>query len=137
MSRRPSFQFYPADWLGSSNLRRCSHELKGVWIDVLCLMHGSPSEYGVLRWPLKDIAQAVGCKRSLLVALVEMGILKGADPGETSETFTYTPRSGRKNGPTLTLVPSQPGPIWFSSRMVKDEHVRIHAGAATRFSSED
>ena len=32
--RRPSFQFYPADWLGNTNLRRCSHSEKGAWIDV-------------------------------------------------------------------------------------------------------
>ena len=120
--KRPSFQFYPADWLGNSNLRRCTHAEKGVWIDVMCLMHDS-EEYGILRWSLKEIAQAVGCKVSDLKALVAKGVLKGSDT-ELTEALTYTPVSGRRKGPTVTLIDITKGPLWYSSRMVIDEYKR-------------
>jgi hypothetical protein len=43
----PSFQFYPNDWLGDMNLRMCSVATRGVWIDLLCIMHKS-KKYGYL-----------------------------------------------------------------------------------------
>lgn len=134
--KRPSFQFYPADWQGNSNLRRCSHEEKGIWTDVMCLLHDQ-EEYGVLRWPLKEIAQAVGTTLPKLKGLTTKGVLKGADAGETCAAYIYTPRSGRKDGEPVTLVPEQQGPIWYSSRMVRDEYVRTNAGASTRFKAKD
>lgn len=130
--KRPSFQFYPGDWIGNSNLRRCTHAEKGVWLDIMCLMHDQ-QEYGVLRWPMKEIAQAVGCPLALVKGLVAKGVLKGDDKALT-EPFVYTPRSGRKDGESFTLVHSQDGPIWYSSRMVKDEYVRTVRGEGSRFS---
>lgn len=133
--RRPSFQFYPADWLGNTNLRRCTHAEKGVWLDVMCLMHDSPSDYGILRWPLAEIAQAVGCQVQSLESLVSKGVMKGADIGGICEPFIYVPRSGRKDGDPVTLIPAQPGPLWYSSRMVRDEYVSKHRGGDTKFGS--
>lgn len=129
---RPSFQFYPADWSGNNKLRRCTHAEKGVWIDIICLFNDS-EEYGVLRWSLKEIASAVGCNLSLVNLLVTKGVLRGCPAEMELEPFVYVPRSGRKDGEPVTLLPAQSGPIWFSSRMVKDEHVRKTAGASTRF----
>jgi hypothetical protein len=131
--KRPSFQFYPADWTGNGNLKRCSHKLKGVWVDVLCLLHDSETEYGLLRWPLKEIAQAANCKASDLQDLVAKDVLKGADGGETCRPYVYVPRSGRKDGDPVTLIPEQPGPLWYSSRMVRDEYVRTIRGESSRF----
>ena len=129
--KRPSFQFYPGDWQANSNLKRCSHAEKGIWLDVLCLMHDQP-EYGVLRWPLKEIAQAVGCSVAALKSLQAKCIIKGDDK-QLNEQFIYTPRSGRKDGDPVTLLDTQAGPIWYSSRMVKDEYVRTIRGETTRF----
>ncbi len=86
--KRPSFQFYPGDWRSNAKLRRCSFAERGVWLEVLALMHDS-EQYGVLTWPLQDIALAVGCR-------VE-----------------------------------QAGPLWYSSRMVRDEYVRTKRGIGT------
>ncbi|MDR6585548.1 conserved phage C-terminal domain-containing protein [Herbaspirillum frisingense] len=119
---RPSFQFYPADWRNNAKLRRCSWGARGVWADVMCLLHDS-DEYGILRWPLKEIAQAIGCPIALLKELVDKSVLKGTDKGEYA-ALEYTPRSGRQAGPTVTLIPITQGPIWFSSRMVRDEYIR-------------
>ena len=132
--RRPSFQFYPADWQGNSNLKRCTHEEKGVWIDVLCVLHDQ-EEYGIVRWPLKELARAACTTLPKLRALVAKGVLKGADEAEACAAMIYTPRSGRRDGTSVVLVSEQPGPMWYSSRMVRDEHVRKSAGASTRFTS--
>ena len=129
--KRPAFQFYPDNWRSNANLRRCSWAARGVWIDVMCLMHDS-DRYGVLEWSLKEIAQAIGCPLPLLRELVAKGVMKGCDEGQ-SEAFIYTPRSGRKDGVPVPLVPVQQGPVWFSSRMVKDEYIRGVRGDETRF----
>lgn len=133
--KRPSFQFYPGDWQSNSNLRRCTRAEKSVWLDVLCLMHDQ-EEYGVLRWTLKEIAEAAHCKVSELKALQAKGVLKGADKGQICKAYIYTPRSGRRDGAPVELIPEQTGPIWYSSRFVRDEYVRRNAGAATRFGTE-
>lgn len=133
--RRPSFQFYPGDWTGNSNLKRCTLAEKGAWLEVMCLMHDQP-EYGVLRWRLKDITDSVPhCTQAMLRSLIAKGVMKGSDE-EFTEPFVYTPRSGRKDGPPVTLIVAQQGPLWYSSRMVRDEYVRVYAGAATRFGAD-
>lgn len=132
--RRPAFQFYPGDWKTNANLRRCSWAARGVWIEIMGLMHDS-DVYGVLHWPLKEIAQAVGCPVALVREIADKGVMRGADSG-LCEPFIYTPRSGRQDGDPVELVPVQPGPVWYSSRMVKDEHVRGRLGAGSRFGSE-
>lgn len=122
MSTRPSFQFYPDDWISNPNLRRCTFAEKGIWLEVMCILHDQ-DEYGVLRWPLKEIAETVKCRTSELQGLIRKGVLKGDDKA-LAEPFIYTPRSGRRDGPPVTLLQPQAGPIWYSSRMVKDEYVR-------------
>lgn len=133
--KRPAFQFYPGDWQRNANLRRCSPAARGVWVDIMCLLHDS-DEYGVLRWPLADIAQAAGAQLSLVRELVQKQVFKGADEGQCPE-LVYVPRSGRVDGNPVTLIAAQMGPIWYSSRMVKDEYVRNHAGSSTRFGAKD
>ncbi|MFM9915271.1 MAG: hypothetical protein ACKVOX_05645 [Rhizobacter sp.] len=117
--------------MANSNLRRCNFMEKGIWVDALCLMH-QQVEYGVLRWPLKEIAEAVKCRPADLQTLVRKGVLKGADD-ELTKPYVYTPRSGRKDGEPVVLIESQPGPIWYSSRMVRDEYVRRNRGEGSRF----
>ena len=46
--KRPSFQFYPSDWLRDTALRSCSTGARGLWMDMICFMHeGNP--YGHLK----------------------------------------------------------------------------------------
>lgn len=130
---RPSFQFYPADWRNNAKLRRCSWGARGVWIELMGLMHDSDN-YGVLQWNLKQIAQALGAPIKLLNELVQNGVLYGVEKG-MCVPFVYTPRSGRKDGPSVELIPAMAGPVWFSPRMVRDEYLRTIRGANTRFGS--
>jgi len=46
---RPSFQFYPKDWLAEPGLRMCSVAARGAWIDLLCCMWAAPVR-GVLAY---------------------------------------------------------------------------------------
>lgn len=101
-------------------------------MDVLCAFHDSDDGYGLLRWPLREIANTVGASMSHIKELVDKGVLRGSDT-ELSEAFVYIPRSGRKFGEPVTLIDKQPGPIWYSKRMVKDEYVRTIRGESTRF----
>lgn len=133
--KRPSFQFYPADWRNNAKLRRCSWEARGVWIELLGLLHDSDN-YGVLAWPLKEIAQALGAPLKALKELVDKGVLYGVDKG-VCEPFIYTPVSGRVRGEPVALIPAMQGPVWFSPRMVRDEYVRNRAGASTRFAAKN
>ncbi|PTD19916.1 GIY-YIG nuclease family protein [Sphingomonas fennica] len=64
MSKRPSFQFYPPDWRNDPGLRLCSIAARGLWIEMMCLMHDA-TPYGhltVLGRPLgpEALARLVG-----------------------------------------------------------------------------
>jgi len=41
MKKKPWMKFYPSDWLGDVGLRSCSAAARGIWMDMLCLMHQS------------------------------------------------------------------------------------------------
>lgn len=128
--KKPSFQFYPADWRNNAKLRRCTWEARGAWLEVMCLFHDS-EEYGLLRWSLKELAQAIGAPVKLIKELADKGVLKGGD--KIHEALIYTPRSGRVDGDPVTLIVGDIGACWYSSRMVIDEHIRQKKGESTRF----
>lgn len=132
--RRPSFQFYPADWRANANLRRCSWAARGAWVEIIGLMHDS-DEYGVLRWPLAEIAHSLGCSVKLLKELAEKNVLKGADQGLCG-AYVHRPRHAGQEGEPVELVKAQAGPVWYSSRMVLDEHNRLQRGKASRFEKQ-
>lgn len=134
MAGKPAFMFYPADWRNNANLRRCSAAARGYWIDVMGLLHDS-EEYGVLRWPLEDIARAAGVPMKEIQELVSKQVLKGADDGSVG--YIYTPSHAGQTGDPMTLVKTDGGPCWFGSRMVRDEWVRKQRGKATRFNQNN
>lgn len=85
MSKLPAFQFYPGDWIKDPALRRCSHEEKGIWIDLLCLMHESP-ERGILRgWSDEEICRSIGGRyeavSSAVTRLVTLGVASRDEDG--------------------------------------------------------
>jgi hypothetical protein len=131
--KRPSFQFYPADWKSNAKLRRCSEAARGAWMDILCTLHDS-EEYGVCRWPLEDLARAAGIAMKLARELADKDVLKGADKGYGG--FQHTPTHAGKDGEPITLIEPSTMPVWFSSRMVTDEWHRSVKGASARFTAE-
>lgn len=103
MSKRPSFQFYPPDWRNDAGLRLCSSGARGLWIDMLCLMHeGEP--YGHLTVfgrpvTVESLAKLVG----------ESGPAVKRWLGELAANEVY---SQTDDG------------VIFSRRMVRDEELR-------------
>lgn len=109
--KRPSFQFYPADWRKDPALSTCSLAARGLWIELMCVAHES-DEYGVLcvnGKPISDaqIARIVGEVPNLVVKLIK--------ELETAGVF-----SRRQDGAI------------YSRRMVADEHIRNVRAAAGR-----
>jgi hypothetical protein len=109
--KRPAFQFYPADWRKDSALQSCGMAARGLWHEMVCIMHECVP-YGHLSVNGNPISTAqlgrlVGeSERSVRNWLVE---LKAA--GVYSET--------------------EEGVI-YSRRMVKDERVRNTRAEAGR-----
>lgn len=101
--KRPSFQFYPSDWLRDTALRSCSIGARGLWMDMICFMHeGSP--YGHLKVGNKVILASNLCGmvgstlsdvEGWLSELNQAGVYDTADDGSM-----------------------------FSRRMIKDENLR-------------
>lgn len=121
-AKLPSFQFYPGDWFKDPALRAVSLAARGLWIDMLCLMHESPRR-GYLQHasgkPVtrQQLARMTGCSMEELAQLLE----ELADAGVYSTT---------EEG------------IIFSRRMVRDEEFRQirqeagRKGGITRSASE-
>lgn len=101
--KRPSFQFYPSDWLRDTGLRSCSTGARGLWIDMICFMHeGTP--YGHLK---------VGEKVILPVNLARM-------VGETLEQVEGWLEELKQAG----VFDVEPDGTIVSRRMVRDEEIR-------------
>ncbi len=101
--KRPAFQFYPADWRKDVELQSCSMAAQGLWINAMCIAHEC-DPYGHLTingnsMTTAQLSRQVGLSvketDSLLNELVYAGVAKRTDDGTI-----------------------------FSSRMVKDEHLR-------------
>jgi hypothetical protein len=101
--KAPAFQFYPGDWRRDIALRSCSLEARGLWVELMCLMHdGDP--YGHLAVNGKPLtesaaASAVGVPlsrfRKLLGEIETAGVASRGEDGAL-----------------------------FSRRMVRDEYIR-------------
>jgi hypothetical protein len=101
--KRPSIQFYPGDWQRDAALRSCSVGARGLWIEMICLMHeGAP--YGHLA------VNGAGISPRQLARMV------GAAHREVVHWLDDLERAG-------VYSKDDAGRI-FSRRMVKDERVR-------------
>lgn len=103
MAKRPSFQFYPNDWRTDQQLRLCSMAARGLWADVLCLMHeGEP--YG----HLTDLGKAMTTDAlAKLVGESAPAVKRWLSELQAREIFSVTAEG-----------------VIFSRRMVRDEALR-------------
>lgn len=100
--KRPSFQFYPGDWQHDAALRSCSVAARGLWIEIMCIMHqADPYGYMVLNGKQIDSAQ--------------LGRMTGATAREIDRWIAELEDSG---------VCSRDETGLFSRRMVRDEEIR-------------
>lgn len=89
MSAKPWMKFYPRDWRGDQALRVCSLAARGLWMEMLCVMHEA-TPYGHLLvggQPVKDdvlarlVGAAVGEVQAMLVELREAGVFRQTRTG--------------------------------------------------------
>lgn len=110
--KRPSLQFYPGDWRKDPAVQSLDYFDRGVWIELLCIMHES-SERGVLL--LNGTPMPVEALQNLL----------GLDNQTTTKTLATLQARG------VAKVRQSDGAI-YSKRMVEDEQlseIRRNAGS--------
>lgn len=104
MTKRPAFQFYPSDWRTDPGLRLCSLAARGLWADMLCLMHEA-EPYGHLT--LSDGREITGAMLARLV---------GEGSGEVADLLSELEDN--------SVFSRNDDGIIFSRRMVRDEAIR-------------
>lgn len=101
--KMPAFQFYPADWRKDLGIQSLSFHDRGVWFEILCLMHESEQRGKLL---LNGIAMSDEALARLL----------GLDKQNLNKTLTtlleYGVASRDVNG------------VLMNRRMVRDEELR-------------
>lgn len=125
---RPSFQFYPNDWMTDPALKACSDLARLLWLELICIMHnGSP--YGYLTLPNgTEIEQKMIEKFSnfdqknakkipkLIQELIEKGVAKKCEKTgliyskrmvEDERVRTVRAESGSKGGNPLLVNQNQ------------------------------
>lgn len=59
----PAFQFYPGDWRKDPGIQALSFEERGIWVEILCLMHESSPRGKLLLsgkpYPIDRLARAL------------------------------------------------------------------------------
>lgn len=70
MSKLPAFQFYPADWRKDPGVQALSFHDRGVWFEILCLMHESEQRGRLLLngepMPDEALARLLGLDKQIL-----------------------------------------------------------------------
>jgi hypothetical protein len=99
MSAKPWMKFYPRDWQSDVALRACSIAARGLWIEMICYMHGA-EPYGYLAFngkaiPIPRLSSIVGVEATLLRRLL----------GELQEAGVFSTENG----------------VIFSRKMVRDQ----------------
>jgi DNA-binding Lrp family transcriptional regulator len=103
IGKRPASQWYWADWLRDPAVRASSLEAKGLWMDMLALMHeGSP--YGHLTIGGQPMTDA------------QLARMVGESPSRVKKLLAELERNG-------VFSRTEAGVI-YSRRMVRDEHIR-------------
>lgn len=104
MSKLPAFQFYPGDWRKDPGVQSLDYQCRGVWFEILCLMHESDNR-GVLELAGRPMADDV------------LARLLGLDPVLLKQILTFLIEHGvaSRDERTGALV---------SRRMVRDEKLR-------------
>src|SRR5260363_2291 len=101
--KRPSFQFYPADWRKDSALQSCSIAARGLWIEMMCIMHEC-EPYGYLSinghaMNAAQLARLVGESEKAIKGLL----------GELENAGVFSRTESGKLGGNPDLLKQKPG----------------------------
>lgn len=138
-TKRPAFQFYPNDWYSDYKLRSVSLSARGLWIDILCIMHQS-DKYGYLPRVLapNPIRIPVSKGVSSIDHVAMISDLIDANPGFCSKLARMVSSSEEEIKESLFELArahvfsfSCTGRV-YSKRMVRDERLRNIRAEAER-----
>jgi len=95
----PAFQFYPADWRKDPAVQSLNFHDRGVWFEMICLMHES-SERGVLLlngnpMPEDALARMLGLDKQILTTTITTLLSYGAAKRRDSDGAIYSDRMVR------------------------------------------
>lgn len=99
--RNPYMKFYARDWRGDGALRMCSFAARGLWVDLLTLMHDEGQPYGCLT------------VNGVSPSAAQLGRMLGSAPKDIEKLTAELERAG-------IFSRDQAGVI-FSRRMVRDK----------------
>lgn len=105
MDKLPALQFYPGDWMKDPAVRSLSAAARGLWIDMLCLMHESEKR-GFLQ-----------LTTSKSIEVVHLSRMTGISPKETRKLLKELEEAG--------VFSRDENGVIYSRRMVKDELFRL------------
>ncbi|MBN2714034.1 MAG: hypothetical protein JXR97_16565 [Planctomycetes bacterium] len=92
MAKKPSRQWYPADWLKDPALSMCSPATRGIWMDMLCAMH-ELDEGGEVCGTYQQLARICRCNEAEIeVAIAELAATNTADVTERHGKVTVINR---------------------------------------------
>lgn len=100
----PAFQFYPGDWRKDPGVQSLDYQSRGVWLEILCLMHESERR-GVLLLNGKAMPESA------------LARLLGIEPNLLNQILTTLDNHG------VTSREAETGAL-MSRRMVRDESLR-------------
>lgn len=102
-------KFWPQDWQSDAALRLCSLTARGMWMEMICLMHaGTP--YGHL---------TIG---EMAISTRQLGMVTGVGEKEATKLMAELEDAG--------VFSRTPAGIIFSRRMVRDKHASDVSSAA-------
>lgn len=99
--KQPYMKWYPRDWRGDGALRMCSFAARGLWADLLSLMHDEGEPYGHLRMNGKAPTSA------------QLSRMLGGTPREIDRIIAELEEAG--------VFSRDDDGIIFSRRMVRDK----------------
>jgi hypothetical protein len=103
IGKRPASQWYWSDWLRDPAVRASSLEARGLWMDMLALMHeGKP--YGHLTVGTEALTDA------------QLARMVGEPPSKIRKLLAELEKNGVFSRTEANVI--------YSRRMVRDEHIR-------------
>jgi hypothetical protein len=112
MSSNPWLKFYPSDWRSDPALRMCSIGARGLWMEMLCVMHENAGDLAINAKGLtpRQLANLAGCGvdevDALLSELEDAGVFSRREDGtiysrrmiRDAEKAEADKANGRKGG---------------------------------------
>lgn len=97
MGKRPSFQFYPGDWMKDPALSMCAPATRGIWVDLLCAIHELDHAGQVTGTP-EQLSRLCRCSVAQFVdALSEIRLTRSADVTERNGIVTVISRRMKRD----------------------------------------